>query len=77
MNYYKLLELITDLNEAREDRKILAKQLRDERSFSSALCVALLVANEELHKLRKKQELVDQLDFFEEPDQWAARHGLY
>ena len=60
-------ELIMELAEAREDRKILAKQLRDERSFSSQLINTLL----------EKQERIDQLDLLEDPDQYAARHGLY
>lgn len=84
------IELILELVETHEDRKILAKQLRDERSFASALCEALLDATK---TLREKQERIDQLeyelweatspevgginDFFEDPDQWAARHGLY
>lgn len=82
------LELVLEILEAHEDRKILAKQLRNERSFSSALCDGLLATIKELHKT---QERIEQLeltlweatnppetdDFFEEPDQWAARHGLY
>jgi len=44
-------ELTMDLSEACEDRKILAKQLRDERSFSSQLINTLLSTCEELGAL--------------------------
>lgn len=59
-------ELIMDLSEAREDRKILAKQLRDERSFSSQLIEALVQRND-----------CPELELDEDPDQYAARHGLF
>ena len=89
-------ELIMDLSEAREDRKILAKQLRDERVLSDEFLNTIIRQGKEIRKLQDElyaeTEKSSQLEYdlweascleldgmyerAEDPDQYAARHGL-